>query len=109
MKNVLFAFTERKLIKETSLLTILSVWQVSKARVNQKMLKITCLIFSIVIQLNAEECKPTISTASGTISPKKICSGQLIFDENFDELNKQKWIPEVTFFGGGVSKLIFMK
>lgn len=68
------------------------------------MLKLSCLILlGIVVQLNAEECKPTITTASGSNAPQKICSGQLIFDENFDKLDKKIWKPEVTFFGGGVS------
>lgn len=62
-----------------------------------------CLILSILIPLNAEDCKPSITTASGSFAPQKICSGQLIFDENFDKLDKQKWKPEVTFLGGGVS------
>lgn len=55
------------------------------------------------MQLNAEECKPSITTASGTNAPEKICSGQLIFDENFENLDKGKWIPQVTLWGGGVS------
>lgn len=71
---------------------------------NQNMLKIVCLIlFSIVIQLNADECNPSITTASGFKAPKTICSGQLIFDENFNELDKKIWTPEVTLSGNGVS------
>lgn len=67
------------------------------------MLKIACFIFGIAVQLNAEECKPSITTASGLNAPQQICSGQLIFDENFEKLDKKKWIPEVTLWGGGVS------
>lgn len=55
------------------------------------------------MQLNAEECKPSITTASGLNAPDKICSGQLIFEENFEKLDKKKWVPEVTLWGGGVS------
>lgn len=67
------------------------------------MLKAACLLFGIVMQLNAEECKPSITTASGLKAPQQICSGQLIFEENFDKLDKKTWIPEVTLWGGGVS------
>lgn len=70
-----------------------------------KMSKISCLILilGVVIKLNAEECKPSITTASGSKAPQKICSGQLIFDDSFDKLDKNVWKPEVTFHGGGVS------
>lgn len=67
------------------------------------MLKIICLIFCIIIQSDAEECKPSATTVSGFKAPQNICSGQLIFDENFDELDKQIWTPEVSLSGGGVS------
>lgn len=50
-----------------------------------------------------QECAPSITTASRPAAPEKICSGQVIFEENFNELDKQIWQPEVTFEGGGVS------
>lgn len=52
---------------------------------------------------NADECKPSITTASGSSAPQQICAGKIIFDENFDTLDKQKWKPLVTFWDGGVS------
>lgn len=67
------------------------------------MLKVTCLVLSIVILSNAEECKPSVTTASGTSAPNHICSGQLIFEDNFDVLDKEKWKPLSTFSDGGVS------
>lgn len=41
------------------------------------------------------ECKPSNTTASGYAS-SKVCSGALIFEENFDKLDKHKWKPQVT-------------
>ena len=55
----------------------------------------------------ADNCRPSPTTASGWAAPKKICSGQLIFDENFNTLDKNKWKPEVTLGGGGVSSFDF--
>lgn len=55
------------------------------------------------MQLRAEECKPSITTASGSSAPQQICSGQLIFEDNFEKLDKKKWEPQVTLWGGGVS------
>lgn len=71
------------------------------------------IIFLLIIfnVTNGEDCIPSIiTTASGTAAPEQICSGQLIFEENFDILDKDIWKPEVTFWGGGVStsRLILM-
>lgn len=52
---------------------------------------------------NAQNCKPSITTASGSNAPAEICSGDLILDETFDDLDKDLWKPEVNFWGGGVS------
>lgn len=65
--------------------------------------RIIFVVLSVVIFSNADECRPSITTASGSSAPQQICSGQLIFDENFDSLDKQKWKPLVTFWDGGVS------
>lgn len=72
---------------------------------NNEMWQIIYLIlFSfITIKINAEKCKPSITTASGFKAPHKICSGQLIFDEHFNKLDKRIWTPDVNFWGGGVS------
>lgn len=64
---------------------------------------IVCLLFGLIIKSNADECNPSITTAIGSKAPQNICSGQLIFDENFDELDKKIWTPEVTLSGNGVS------
>lgn len=63
-------------------------------------------MISFVIELNCEECEPSITTASGSSAPQKICSGRLIYHESFDKLDKTRWSPMVTFWDGGVSKKV---
>ena len=46
-------------------------------------------------------CDPTITTASGTRAPSSFCSGELIFEDNFDTLDESKWKHEITLGGGG--------
>lgn len=49
--------------------------------------------------INAHDCvKRSISTASGAKAPKgPLCSGQLIFEDNFDLLDPDVWHHEVQF------------
>lgn len=68
------------------------------------MWRIICLALCGVLFAKADECKPSITTASGSNAPKTICSGQLIFHEPFDNLDKTKWKPLVTFWDGGVCR-----
>lgn len=58
------------------------------------------LIFAIFAKLSFA-CTPTVTTASGTDAPVGFCSGDLIFEENFDTLNLSKWRHEITMAGGG--------
>lgn len=74
-----------------------------KRKFKKKMLKLTLVLLSISALVLAQNCRQSRTTASGWAAPKKICAGQLIFDENFDRLDKNKWKPEVTLGGGGVS------
>lgn len=72
-----------------------------------------CLIVAIIfivflfIYPRTEGCKPTITTASGFAVTHEICAGNLIFEENFGILDKHKWQPDVSFWGGGVSMIKF--
>lgn len=51
---------------------------------------------------NAQGCTPSPTTASGTRAPGgQICSGQLIFEDNFDTLDQGKWRHENSLSGGG--------
>lgn len=67
------------------------------------MLRIPFAVLILIVFCNADDCKPSITTASGSSAPQQICSGQLIFDEDFDSLNKEIWRPLSTFSDGGVS------
>jgi beta-glucanase (GH16 family) len=48
---------------------------------------------------SALSCTPT--TASGTHAPRNFCSGDLIFEDNFDSVDQSKWRHDVTMWGGG--------
>lgn len=53
--------------------------------------------------IKPNDCKSTITTATGFASFRDICSGHLIFEENFEnKLDKLIWRPDVTF--GAVSE-----
>lgn len=58
------------------------------------------IVFAVLARLSSA-CTPTVTTVSGTHAPATICSGDLIFEENFDTLNLSKWRHEVTMAGGG--------
>lgn len=73
---------------------------------SNNMLQTICIILSVAIFISAQECKPSITTASGPDAPKNICSGQLVYHEPFDDVNKTKWAPLVTFWDGGVSRMM---
>lgn len=57
---------------------------------------------SIFAFANAQNCKPSLTTVSGPAALKLSCSGDLVFEENFDKLDKERWQHEQTFGGGGV-------
>ncbi|KAK9736484.1 Glycosyl hydrolases family 16 [Popillia japonica] len=61
------------------------------------------IIFAAVCGLVVgQDCTPSATTASGSFAPQgTICSGQIIFQEEFDSLNFQKWEHENTLGGGG--------
>lgn len=64
------------------------------------------LLLGIVNGVFGDCAVASVTTASGTHAPKtQICSGDLIFEDNFDELDLQKWNHEQTLGGGGVNKL----
>lgn len=50
-----------------------------------------------------QTCLPSRTTASGSEAPSTICSGDLIFEDNFDFFDFKKWEHENTLGGGGVS------
>lgn len=55
-------------------------------------------------EINRNSCRVSQTTASGKYAPSgEFCSGQLIFIENFNSLNRDLWEHEITLGGGGVS------
>ncbi|CAH1155650.1 unnamed protein product [Phaedon cochleariae] len=47
------------------------------------------------------DCEKSATTVSGTHAPARICSGELIFEDNFKKLDLTKWQHELTLGGGG--------
>ena len=48
-------------------------------------------------------CISSITTASGSRAPASICSGELVFHEDFETFDFKTWNHEKTASGGGVS------
>ncbi|KAL0840437.1 hypothetical protein ABMA28_015691 [Loxostege sticticalis] len=46
-------------------------------------------------------CTPSVTTVSGTHAPATVCSGDLIFSDDFKEFDLEKWQHENTLAGGG--------
>lgn len=65
----------------------------------------------LLIHLNlifADVCEKSLTTASGPKSRTEYCTGELIFEDNFDEFDLNVWQHENSLWGGGVSStLIF--
>lgn len=57
---------------------------------------IVTLLAIFVSKIVAEfDCQPTITTVEGPIAPDgPLCSGQLIFDEQFNDLDTNVWKHE---------------
>lgn len=68
-----------------------------------KMNKVLLLAFAVSIAQVKGDCStPSVTTVSGTHAPTgKICPGDLIFEDNFDDLDLKKWQHEQTLGGGG--------
>ncbi|XP_075970510.1 beta-1,3-glucan-binding protein-like [Anticarsia gemmatalis] len=61
-----------------------------------------CLLIGVLtIASLGAACTPSVTTVSGTHAPAKICSGALIFKDEFDEFDFEKWQHENTLGGGG--------
>lgn len=76
-----------------------------------KMSKLLILLVTVVACSHAasvEKCTASVTTASGSHAPTSFCSGDIIFQEEFDSLNFKKWQHENTLGGGGVSFVQFV-
>lgn len=66
----------------------------------------TFAVFGFILvavgQGSSQACTPTLTTVSGTRAPPSgFCSGDLIFEDNFNTLDEGKWRHENTMSGGG--------
>lgn len=57
----------------------------------------------VVLSSVVSACTPSLTTVSGTHAPITVCSGALIFADDFEEFDLEKWQHENTLSGGGVS------
>lgn len=67
------------------------------------------LLFSGGLITRTEEgcSKAALTTVSGISAlAGEFCPNDLIFEDNFDNLNANTWQREATFWGGGVSRII---
>ncbi|XP_025829534.1 beta-1,3-glucan-binding protein-like [Agrilus planipennis] len=47
------------------------------------------------------QCNPSITTVGGSKAPSQVCSGQLVFQDEFDSFDFSTWEHEITLAGGG--------
>lgn len=67
-------------------------------------LKVLVVLSAVILVNGAKKClDETITTASGTYAPAadSYGSGDLIFEETFDDFDFSKWEHENTLAGGG--------
>lgn len=57
----------------------------------------------LTLPILSTACFLSVTSASGTHAEHFYCSGELIFSEEFHELDFEKWQHENTLSGGGVS------
>jgi len=83
----------------------LAVWPMLNI-VRPKEINMRSLVILVcTIGAAAAQCVPSATTAIGTKAPATICSGDLIFDEEFDTFHLSVWNHEKTASGGGVSNM----
>lgn len=60
-------------------------------------------ILGCVVLANGQKVceKDSPTTVSGTFAPREFCSGDLIFEDDFEDFNLDKWEHENTLAGGG--------
>lgn len=59
------------------------------------------IVVIFCLAANSEGCTPSVTTVSGTHAPSTVCSGELIFQDNFDFLDTSRWKHEISLAGGG--------
>ncbi|CAG4937642.1 unnamed protein product [Colias eurytheme] len=59
------------------------------------------LLGVVALATTASACWSSITTVSGTHAPETVCSGSIIFADDFQEFDLEKWQHENTLAGGG--------
>lgn len=68
---------------------------------------LACLLAAALAEEGSPKCTPSPTTASGSQARAgPYCSGDLIFEDNFNHLDFEKWEHENTLAGGGVSSAV---
>ncbi|XP_075970504.1 beta-1,3-glucan-binding protein-like [Anticarsia gemmatalis] len=61
-----------------------------------------CLLIGVLTLASlGAACKPSVTTVSGSKAPGQVCSGAMIFQDEFDNFDFGKWKHENTLGGGG--------
>nr|AFR46662.1 gram-negative bacteria binding protein [Parcoblatta sp. PS] len=63
-------------------------------------MRVLLLVVGLIAGVSAQ-CNPSVTTAVGSRAPQQICSGDLIFNEEFDTFDLETWNHEKTATGGG--------
>ena len=83
----------------------LVVWPVLNIVRPNEMNMLSLVILVCTIAAAAAQCILSATTAIGTKAPATICSGDLIFNDEFDTFDLLTWNHEKTAGGGGVSNM----
>lgn len=63
-------------------------------------MKLLILVILYFTAASAQECVPSVTTVSGRAAASEVCSGELVFEDNFDTLDLTKWSQDVNLWGG---------
>lgn len=67
------------------------------------------LVFKNNSWAKCHHCPNSITTVSGSaVKLGEICQGQLLFEDDFNDLDENVWQHEITVGGGGVSLIIYL-
>lgn len=68
------------------------------------MIQLAIVFLLACIECYGKNCNESQTTASGEwVFKEKYCKGDLIFEDNFDELNFRIWQHEISLTGSAVS------
>ncbi|GBP73603.1 Beta-1,3-glucan-binding protein [Eumeta japonica] len=65
------------------------------------MVRLVLLLCALALAAAEERCLPSVTTVSGSHAPVTVCSGALIFADDFDVFDLERWQHENTLAGGG--------